>query len=233
MFLNSFFLSRRQRAFIEKNLKRDGNLLIWMYAPGIVDEDSYALEHVSELTDLKLESLHEWRKQRIEMVNHAHPICAALEGSDLSDFGSVAAGDAVATSPELDKVCPQIFVSGDDRDAVVLGVQEGTERAAFAVKSCRDYTSVYAAAAVLPAPVMRALLKWRGIETHTDSLDNFYTNGDLVGLNSLRSEYKTIRFGDEFQLEDLITGEVHHSRNRKVSVWVRYQDTFLGRVSRR
>lgn len=234
LFLNAFYLSEKHRKIINQRFKRDGNILIWLYAPGIINENGYAIENTSELTGFKLESAAEWRKQRIEMTNHGHPVAQSLVGHDLGDFGSVVFGDTESfASPEMDRISPQIFVSPDDREAVPLGVLEGTDRIGFAVKKHSDWTSVYASAAMFPAAVMRAVLKWAGVELQTDGLDNFYTNGDLLGLNSLKSEYKTIRFPSEFQIEDLMSGEVYHSRNREVKIWVRYRDTFLGQVSKK
>jgi hypothetical protein len=232
LFLNALALTRAEREAIERRFKRNGNLLIWLYAPGVIDESGYGIEKASELTGFTLESCDEWRKQRIEITRHDHAIARALCGHDLSDFGSVAA-DAAKTSPELDRMCPQVFVSEADRDAVRLGVQEGTARAAFAVKEFPEWTSVYASAAILPAAVFRALLAWKGINPHTDALDNFYTNGDLVGLNASETGYRTIRFPAEFELEDLFTGELHRSRDGKVEVWMERGGVFVGRVRRR
>lgn len=246
LFLNAFYLTKKQRETIDKKYKRNGNILIWLYAPGIIDEKGYDLKKTSDLTGFKLDSINEWRKQRIEIVNHTHPAVTIFTGSapktghenlksqicktDISDFGSVL-HNLSETSPEMDKIYPQIFVSKNDKDAQVIGLQEETDRIAYAVKDFGDWKSVYASAAILPSVVMRGILQWGGIETHTDTLDNFYTNGDLVGLNSLASEYKTIRFPVDFKLKDLITGRVYISKNREVKIWVDYQDTFVGQVS--
>lgn len=234
LFLNAFYLTKEQRQVIDRRFKRDGNILIWLYAPGVIDEDGYGIEKASALTGFQLESVREWRKLRIEMTNYSHPIAQALQEKDLGDFGSVVSSDAESfASPEMDRVCPQVFVSANDRDAVPLGMLEGTDRIGFAVKKHDGWTSVYASAAMFPAPVMHAILKWEGVEVQTDGLDNFYTNGDLVGLNSLKSDYKTIRFPSEFSIEDLMTGEVYRSHNREVKIWVRKQGTFIGQVSKR
>ena len=232
LFLNTLCLTRAERETIDRRFKRDGNILIWLYAPGVIDENGYGIEKASELTGFTLETADEWRKQRIEIVRHEHPVALALRGCDLADFGSVAI-DARSTSPELDRMNPQVFVSDADRDAVRLGVQEGTSRAAFAVKEFGDWTSVYASASILPAAVFRALLAWKGIARCTDALDNLYTNGDLVGLNALETGYRTLRFPAEFEVEDLFTGELHRSRERKVEVWVERGGVWVGRVRRR
>lgn len=238
LFLNAFLLTREQRRVIERKLKRDGNILIWLYGSGVFDEDGYDIAKASEVTGFKLASLDEWRKQRIELANYSHPIGKALRpvseglrGYDLADFGSVVADDPAA-SPEQDRICPQIFVSPSDADATAIGLQEGTDRVAFAVKEFEGWTSVFASAAILPAPVLRAILAWKGVEVVTDGLDNLYTNGDLLALNSLSTGYKTLRFPGEFAIEDLMTGEVHRSRNREVKVWAPYRETFLGRISK-
>lgn len=230
LFLNTNYLTKEQRRIIDTRFKRNGNILIWLYAPGIIDEDGFDIKKASDLTGFTLESVSEWRKLRIEIINHSHPIAQAIEGYDISDFGTVVSDD-MNTSPEMDKVCPQIFVSPKDHAVVPIGKLEATDRIGFAVKDFGSWKSIYVSTAILPAAVMRGILSWAGIETHTDTLDNFYTNGDLVGLNSLESGYKTIRFPGEFKLKDLMTGHVYTSQNREVKVWVRYRDTFLGQIS--
>lgn len=231
LFLNTVCLSRAERQVIDRRFKRNGNILIWLYAPGVIDESGYGIDKASELTGFTLESADEWRKQRIEITRHDHPVALALRGHDLADFGSVAV-DPRSTSPELDRMNPQLFVSDADRDAVALGIQEGTSRVAFAVKGFPDWTSVYASASILPAAVLRALLGWKGIAPHTDAFDNFYTNGDLVGFNAIETGYRTLRFPADFELEDLFTGAVHLSRERKVEVWMEKGGVFVGRVRR-
>lgn len=229
LFLNTFYLTQAQRRTIAGRFKRNGNMLIWLYAPGIVDEQGYDLDHVSQLTGFRLEADQAWRQQRIAITNQSHPIAREIGPTALPDFGSVMSDDW-GTSAELDRISPQIYVSSADRDAVPIGLQEGTDRVAFAVKDCGDWTSVYASAAIMPAAVIRALLRWRGIPLHTDGLDAFYTNGDLVGINALSSGYKTLRFPGEFVIEDLCTGQMHKSQDGTVRLWLAYRETFIGRI---
>ena len=42
IFLNPYLINDQERRGIEERLKRDGNTLVWLYAPGLINPDARA-----------------------------------------------------------------------------------------------------------------------------------------------------------------------------------------------
>jgi hypothetical protein len=55
LFLNTFRITTEQQAYIDKNLKTNGKTLIFIYAPGITDENRLLPERVSQITGIDME----------------------------------------------------------------------------------------------------------------------------------------------------------------------------------
>lgn len=55
VFLNSYYLDKGQREFIEKKLKQNGKTLVWMHAAGYLDESGMGVERFKALTGIEVE----------------------------------------------------------------------------------------------------------------------------------------------------------------------------------
>ena len=227
LFLNTFVLEPREREFIEKNLKKDGNILIWLYAPGLYENETPAIENCSRLTGIKLDWDTEWQDIRIKLKGIPHPVLSGLKGMDLSDFGTIIEDDSDSAGP-IGKISPQIYCV--DPEATSLGTIEATGTTGLAVRDFGTWKSVFISSPIVPAPVMRNLLTWAGLTPVLDTDDALYTNGDFIGVHAKQAGEKTISFKEEFELEDLFADRRLISTNGKVKLFLETGQTFVGRL---
>ena len=225
-FMNDLNISREEREWINKNLKRDGNILIWLYAPGIYDNDKMDLAHASELTGIKLGWDMDSRLEDIELINLNHPALSALNGEKVKGF--LQDIDAAPQDSNLNYISPEIYV--DDPQAVSLGINPKNQRTSFAVRNFGDYKSVYIAAPIVPHKVMRSLLCWNDMKPTLDTADCLYGNGDLIGINAAETGDKTISMPEEFELENLWNGDKLISEACQVKISLKAKETFIGRI---
>jgi hypothetical protein len=229
LFLNTFAVNDGQREYIERELKKDGNLLIWLYASGLYNGDSApSIANASRLTGFDQEWSMEWREILIRITNFNHPITAGLEGLDFPDFGTTVSDDP-NTSPELNKVSPIIY--SVDRDAQNLGVLDGTELAGFAAKDFGTWKSVFIGSPIVPAAVMRRILEWGGLHPVTDEDDALYTDGRMVGIHAKETGIKNVSLQEGFLLTDTFARQAYASQGNRIELPMHAGETLFGVLS--
>ncbi len=224
-FMNDLNISKKEREWINKNLKRDGNILIWLYAPGIYGDDKIDLANASELIDMKLSWDMDSHLEDIELTNLSHPVLKGLNGEKVKGFLQ---DIDVPEDSNIDRISPEIYV--DDPEAVSLGINPKNQRTSFAVRDFGDYKSVYIAAPIVPHKVMRSLLSWNGMQPTLDTADCLYGNGDLIGINAAEAGDKTITMAEDFELENLWNGDKLVSEACQVKINLKAKETFIGRI---
>ena len=93
-FLNAFYLDPEQRASIEA-IKRDGNTLVWHYAPGYVTDAGLDIAGVEQLTGFKLKESPQ-RGVNFFLSDIAHPMTEGLRSVSSDDGGDEPMPTAVA-----------------------------------------------------------------------------------------------------------------------------------------
>jgi hypothetical protein len=225
-FMNALNISTHEVEWINNNLKRDGNILIWLYAPGIYRDGKIDLKYTKNLTDMSLAWDTESKLNDIALNNLEHPALAGLNGEKVNGF--VPDVGHLPKSSNINNIFPEIYV--DDPDAVTLGINQANGRTTFAVRDFGDYKSVYIAAPIIPHKVMRSLLKWNSMTPILNTDDCLYCNGDIIGINAANDGDKTITMPDEFELENLWDGGKTLSQNHQIKLNLNAKETFIGRL---
>ncbi len=181
-FTNSWALTSEQLEAIDR-LKKDGNLLIFLYAPGFYLDGRPDVENCRKTTGIRLGLSTE-------------PRLHAAKGYTLT-----------AKTELLVPFAPFFFV--DDPEAETLARHPETGEAVAAMRDFGDWKSACVTLSLAPAPLLRAILDRAGIPAllETDEGDALYSNGDLVGITALKDGVKC--FHGRPRLRDLFTGEVH------------------------
>ncbi|OGV36307.1 MAG: hypothetical protein A2020_07860 [Lentisphaerae bacterium GWF2_45_14] len=226
LFLNTFNISGKECDWIHNNLKRDGNLLIWLYAPGIYRDGKMDLEYSSNLAGIKLDWDLDSYLSDIELENMRHPALESLMDDKITGF--VTDLEHLPQNSNINRISPEIYVN--NLDAVSLGRNPKNKRTTFAVRDFGDWKSAYVAAPIVPHKVMRSLLQWGGMTPHLDTPDAFYSDGDIIGISSGKEGKKILSFPSEFTVENLWNEEMLRSNNKKLSLNLGEGETFIGRV---
>jgi hypothetical protein len=179
VFLNPFRLDEARRRAMAREIRRDGRVALWIYAPGYLKEGP-GLENMEEATGIRFGLGEQPWGPLVHVTDFAHPITAGL-GQDLA-WGTNA------------KLAPLFYV--DDPGARVLGevvYSQGNCRPGFAIKEFADWTSVYSAAPNLPANVLRNIARYAGAHVYSDAGDVLYANRSLLGIHTLSGGHRVFK----------------------------------------
>jgi hypothetical protein len=179
IFLNSFQLDKTRREALNRELRKDGRVAVWIYAPGYI-EDGPSLEHMHELTGFKFGMGEQPWGPLLQLVDFTHPITAGLP-QDLS-WGTNS------------KLSPIFYL--DDPDARVLGqvvFSQGSCQPGMGVKAFPGWTSIYIAAPNLPAPVLRGIARFSGVHLYNNEGDILYATRELLAVHTASGGERTFR----------------------------------------
>jgi hypothetical protein len=184
-FMNAFHFSAAQREQMKQLLRRDGKVALWMYAPGFVDEQDYAVEHCTDLTGITLHMTERQWGANIYLSNFKHAITRNLPTSTFW-------GTDMRLGP--------LFVARD-AEATTLGtvvLNQGRCEPGFVLREHRqangelEWASLYSAAPMVMPGVLRECARYAGVHIYTDAEDVFYADRDHVMLHTVRGEVKTV-----------------------------------------
>ena len=179
IFLNSLHLDKARREALNRELRKERRVALWIYAPGYIDEGP-SLEAMRELTGFTLNKGEQPWGPLMHIVDFAHPITVDL-------------------SPDLfwgtnNKLSPIFYLN--DPDARVLGqvvFSQGNCQPGMGVKTFPAWTSIYVAAPNLPAPVLRGIARFSGVHLYNQEGDVLYATRELVAVHTVSGGDRTFR----------------------------------------
>jgi len=173
---NTFYLSSAERERIHQALKRDGAAVLWVYAPGYLDDHSASLANITSLTGITVGMSDIEAELDVKLNRFDHPLTQGLDGLSYGtgiDREQYLAPPKTQYLPET-QISPAFYA--DDPDALVLGVAASTGKPGLVVKELDGYTAVYSAAPVLSWQVLRNLACWAGVHLYGDQGDMVWAN---------------------------------------------------------
>ncbi len=171
VFLNPFRLDRVRREALKRRLRRDGRTALWIYAPGIIQDDVSAA-HMEDLTGIRFGLGEQPWGPLVHVTDFSHPITSGLPQDLVWGTNS--------------KLAPLVHV--DDPEARVLGqvvYSQGDCRPGLAVKAFENWNSVYSAGPNLPASLLRGAARFAGAHIFSDASDVLYAARTLLGVHTI------------------------------------------------
>jgi hypothetical protein len=211
--LNPYLLDSDERQRIAQQLKRNGNTLVWLYAPGLSNPQAHpaqGLAHMEELVGMRLGCIPQRLPARLRITDRQHPFTADLPLSEFGDYER-----PITTGFEMNRdtmepwllppmeVYPLFYV--DDSAATVLGRYLHGEQPAFAVRRFADWTSVYIGSPAPNAAVLRAIAHASGVHQYVQGDDIVYANQSMIAIHTREAGPRTIRLrrpGDAYEAFD-------------------------------
>lgn len=206
VFVDCFYLSQEQRLAIEQ-LKKDGNTLVWFYAPGFVTEDNISLEAMEKLTgfNFKLEPRGD--------VNTELRLVTQKFGDDTRVFGG--------TVPQA----PAFYVEANAKEIWAKFTDHGYP--GMAVREFDGWRSVYCYAGAIPSVAVRELYKLAGVHIYLDSPDNVYVNESWIGIHCASSGTKTVRLPKKADVYEVFTEKLIGKQIDEFNYDMKFGDTAL------
>ena len=179
IFLNPFHLDRFRREALARELRRDGRVALWIYAPGYIREEP-SLAHMEELTGFRFAKGSNPWGPLMHLTDFTHPITQGLN-QELY-WG---------TNNRLDPIFHL-----DDPEAVVLGqvvYSLGRCKPGMGVKVFPQWTSIYIAAPNVPAPVLRGIARYAGVHLYSEAGDVLYATRQLLAVHTVSGGERLFR----------------------------------------
>ncbi|HPS09121.1 MAG TPA: beta-galactosidase [Kiritimatiellia bacterium] len=186
--MTSFAPTAQDRAAIEA-LKRDGHVLVFLYAPGVYRDGQLDESGMADLTGIRLRLSRDEVPFSVKLAG-GHRLTAGLEGQ--------AYGVDVRNSP---------FCYADDPEATVLGtLADG--KPGLVVKAGKEWTAVFSAVPLLPARLMRNLAQAGGVHSFIETEDVVWASKELLAVCVKDAGTRTVRLPAKADVHDLYSGEI-------------------------
>ncbi len=212
---NAFSLTTEQRRLVDRYLKRDGNVLVWYHAAGVINPDvspAWSLQHCRELTGMRLGCVMKRAGAEMKLLPSGDPAVAGLPagmqfGSFTRPVTSGPPGASPANPIHLPPVTlhPRFHVA--DADATPLARYTEGGQVGMAIKRFSDWTSVYIGTPAAPAAVLRALARAAGAHLYLDTDDVVYHSRSLLAVHTATAGRRTVRLPRRCNVLDARTGQ--------------------------
>jgi hypothetical protein len=212
IFTDAAYMPPARREAIHAKLKADGATAVWFYAPGYVGESDASLAYCRELTGINLDvdARKDWLQVDLVRVDHE-----LLRGVNVTGYGSdfdpqTYIDDiewiSFPTDREFFRFDPLFYA--DDDSARTLGTIKGSGgKAGLAVKDMGGWTSIYSAAPLLPADILRNAAAAAGAHVYSERGDLVYANVKFIGVQAYGTGERTLQLPRSTDVTDLETGE--------------------------
>jgi len=223
--LNAFRLDMEERRLIDEKLKKNGNMLVWIYAPGLINPDVHPaidVKNMEILTGIRLNYIKGRHRLRIKINNYEDPITKDLpKGTSFGDFDRpVTTGFMINEKVKKVKLPPVIsdpLFYIDDPEATILGTYIENGKPGFAVKRFDNWTSVYVGSVSVSSVILRALAKASEAHLYSETDDIIYANSHFLAIHTNKAGERLIRLrkkADVYEVFDecLIGRDIDHFR---------------------
>jgi hypothetical protein len=188
LIMTSFAPTAEDRRAIEA-LKRDGHVLVFLWAPGIYRDGQLDEAGMADLTGIKLRMSLEPGALQVTLK----PGHRLTDGLGIPAFG-------VADHRTL-PIC-----YADDPQATALGtLPDG--KTGLAVREFGTWTSIYSSAPMLPTPLLRRIAELGGVHRYIDTPDVVWATKQLLAVCVKDAGPRKITLPRKADVSDLYTGE--------------------------
>jgi hypothetical protein len=216
---NAFNLDESARESLREQLARDGKTVLWIYAPGAMDE-TLSGRTAMELTDLAIGFVAKTAPLWVKVVDSTNPL---IEGVPKGfEYGTTdPAGPVFFALPTRGEVLgtiqvPSLLEKGEPREWAGLIASEG-----------EDWTTVFSAAPNVPAELLRPIARHAGVHVYVDTGDEVWANASTLALHALSGGGKRIRLPQALDVRDVVSGERLATNSTEFRVTMREGETRL------
>jgi len=225
---NAFYLSAEQRAVVERVVKRNGATVLWIYAPGFLDDHSASLANMEALTGIRFGLEDVEAELNVSITDFDHPITRGLPPGYA--YGTGIDRDQYLRPPKIEylpdtHISPAFFA--DDLEARVLGVAQSTQRPGLVIKDMGAWRSVYSAAPLLSWQLMRNIARDAGVHIYAEHGDMLWGNNAFLAIYAYTPGVRTLRFPRPVTVIDAYEGGVLGTRVETITLSLKQWETQL------
>jgi hypothetical protein len=215
---DAIHLTQAQRRLIRDRVCGRGHTVLWIYAPGLIDETSLDVDHVSDLVGMRIRyrETYDTLHLQLHLSDGRHPYNQGIPpGSGLVSW---------------EGLYPLFYV--DDPNATTLGWggDVHSRKPAFAVRQMPDWTSVYCSIPVLPPAAIRNIARGAGVHIFSDRDDFVSANNWLLTLCASCDGPRTIRLPRKATVKEALTDRFIARRVTQFKVTMKFGETAIWKL---
>jgi hypothetical protein len=126
------------------------------------------------------------------------------------------------------RVSPRFY--SDDPQAQVLGTLAGLDKPGLVMKKQNGWTSIYSAAPILPAALIRGFARAAGVHIYSDAGDVVYADRNYVAIYAPGGGTRTVRLPRKGRVTDAVEEKVLAESSAEVVVKMAANETKILRV---
>lgn len=216
---NAYHWTPEKEALLSK-VKRDGNVILWIYGAGYVGERALSGEGMQAATGMKIVPDPGAWVHRISITDFTHPITRALD-NDLI-FGSTRHfGPTFRVDDPHARILGRSFAIGMNRQPA-LAIREFGRGARgnsdAGIRGPGDYASLYCEAPNLPSSLLREIARYAGSHVFLDTNDFLLAGKDLIMIHGAKPGTRLLHLPRRADVIDVMTGKTLASNAKKIRV---------------
>jgi len=213
VFVNCFAPTEKQRASIDRIVKCNGNVALWVYAPGFIRNGKVDIHGMKHLTGMDID--YKVEESQLKVAISGEP--KVLE--------PVKDGFTYGTDM---KIGPVFYAGAGSGEVVGKLVDNGSP--GLVIKKFDNWTSVYSAAPCIPSVVLRGFAKMAGVHLYADLGDVVYANKSFLSLTVNDGGKRTIHLPYAVDVYDLFDDKLVGTQITEFSVDMPEKSTKLWRI---
>ena len=199
VFLNAYRVTAKQRRRLRVQAAAKNRTVLWLYAPGYIKEHA-SVANVADLVGFRVQLAEEAKTSKVRLVDDAP-----------APFQSLPEGHVFGSDFKPD---PLFSVALGQAGVTVLGIYEGSEIAAVALKRFPDWTSVFCGGLQVSAEVLRELARSAGAHVYCETNDVISARSGFVSIHATHAGDKTLKLEKAVSLRELFSGDVLPATDR-------------------
>ena len=195
--VNLYRLSDAEREAVYAKARRNGAVVLWLYAPGFVNPDASRTmdaANVGKTVGMKVGFIGRTFFPHFRVDPSAHP--AVARASATRRYGIIDrdlhSNIWIGKVPTPSFLNPGFYI--DDPSATVLGRYCSSGLPALALVERDGVRSLYCATAVMRSDLLASIASWAGCHLFLDGDDVLYANESFVAVHASGDGRRTIRF---------------------------------------
>jgi hypothetical protein len=177
IFLNSFRLDTTRREKLLRELRQDGRVALWIYAPGYI-KGNPSLKNMTELTGFKFAMGELPWSTFMHIVDFDHPITAGLPQDLFWNFNSSLGPLFCLDDSDARTLCNIVF-------------SQGCCAPGMGVKVFPEWTSIYCGMPNLPAPILRGIARFSRVHIYSEAGDVLHASRQLLCVHTVSGGNRT------------------------------------------
>lgn len=191
IFLNCFAPDKKNIRDIEK-IKKNGNVLLWIYAAGLYKNNKIDLKEMRKLTGFDIRYLNKKVDMKIKI--------------EKKSFRSVFQTYFKSSGYGINRSFYPIFYSAD-KSAISPGKIEDTDLDGFVFKDFKNWKSFYSSVPVVPSFILREMAKMAGCHIFCKDDVVIYGNKSFLSMVADKKGEYVVGLPEKKKIYDLFTGK--------------------------